>query len=173
MSNVKVTKVARPEDRAMPVFGEIEKLMAAIRHRAYELFAGRGYAEGHELDDWLEAEREFCWPAAEFVEDDEKFTLEVALAGFEPAEVSVTAAPRELIVKALHEQAPGEEPKAAPAKRTRWSAFLSDEVYRRIELPADVSVDGIVATMRNGLLRIVAPKAARPAAKIVKVKEAA
>ena len=29
-----------------------------IRRRAYELFAARGGQPGHELDDWLQAERE-------------------------------------------------------------------------------------------------------------------
>jgi len=29
-----------------------------IRTRAYELFEQRGYENGHELDDWLEAEAE-------------------------------------------------------------------------------------------------------------------
>ncbi len=27
-----------------------------IRHRAYELYEARGRQDGHELDDWLEAE---------------------------------------------------------------------------------------------------------------------
>ncbi len=31
---------------------------AAIRVRAYELFERRGGEPGHELDDWLEAERQ-------------------------------------------------------------------------------------------------------------------
>ena len=29
-----------------------------IRHRAYQLFEARGRRQGHELDDWLHAERE-------------------------------------------------------------------------------------------------------------------
>jgi hypothetical protein len=33
-------------------------LSAIVRARAYELFEGRGCEPGHELDDWLQAERE-------------------------------------------------------------------------------------------------------------------
>jgi hypothetical protein len=33
-------------------------LEAAIRARAYELYAQRGYVEGFEAEDWLAAERE-------------------------------------------------------------------------------------------------------------------
>lgn len=29
-----------------------------VATRAYELYAARGYRQGHEIDDWLEAERE-------------------------------------------------------------------------------------------------------------------
>jgi len=34
-----------------------------IRVRAYELFEQRGREEGHDLDDWLQAEAEFTMPA--------------------------------------------------------------------------------------------------------------
>ncbi len=32
-----------------------------IRQRAYEIFLARGATSGHELDDWLQAERELRW----------------------------------------------------------------------------------------------------------------
>lgn len=31
---------------------------AAVARRAYELYAARGYEDGHDLEDWLTAERE-------------------------------------------------------------------------------------------------------------------
>ena len=34
-----------------------------IRVRAYELFEQRGREDGHELDDWLQAEAELTMPA--------------------------------------------------------------------------------------------------------------
>jgi hypothetical protein len=33
-----------------------------IQERAYELFVQRGRIPGHELEDWLQAEREVCAP---------------------------------------------------------------------------------------------------------------
>jgi hypothetical protein len=36
----------------------VECLPDLIRKRAYQLFEERGYQPGHELDDWLQAERE-------------------------------------------------------------------------------------------------------------------
>ncbi len=32
-----------------------------IRQRAYEIFLARGATPGHELEDWLQAERELRW----------------------------------------------------------------------------------------------------------------
>ena len=36
----------------------IECIVDLIRERAYQLFEARGRQQGHELDDWLQAERE-------------------------------------------------------------------------------------------------------------------
>lgn len=35
-----------------------------IRKKAYDLAEKRGFAPGHELDDWLQAEREFKQPTS-------------------------------------------------------------------------------------------------------------
>jgi DUF2934 family protein len=37
-----------------------DPIVEAIARRAYELFLARGEQHGHDLDDWLEAEREFA-----------------------------------------------------------------------------------------------------------------
>jgi len=37
---------------------EISELQERIRTRAYELYEQRGREDGHELDDWLQAEAE-------------------------------------------------------------------------------------------------------------------
>ena len=40
------------------------ELQEQIRRRAYELYAQRGRDDGHELDDWLQAESEVTQPKA-------------------------------------------------------------------------------------------------------------
>jgi Protein of unknown function (DUF2934) len=37
------------------------ELEAQIRSRAYELYEKRGKDDGHDLDDWLQAESEVTW----------------------------------------------------------------------------------------------------------------
>lgn len=154
MPQVEVQKVQAPDDRSLPVFAELDRLAERIRIEAYNLFARRGAADGHALDDWLAAEKRVCWPSAELEDLDGRFALKVALAGYEPRDITVTATPRELIVSAARKS----EAKSGNGG-VRWSEFYSSDALRRIELPEAVNVKKTTATFNNGLLEVVAPKA--------------
>lgn len=156
MSEVEIKRIPEESDRSLPIVAEFDRLADRIRFEAYNLFAHRGANDGHALDDWLAAEREHCWPASELTETDGEYTLKVALAGFEPKEIDVTATPREIMVKAAHEQ---HTSGADKNQLRRWSEFRSNDVFRRVELPAAVDVDKVKATLSNGMLEITAVKA--------------
>lgn len=166
MANVTVQKVTTPEDRELPVFEEVERTMQRIRDRAFEIFVDHGFEKSRALDDWLAAERELCWPAAELVERDQVYALSVAMAGFEPGDITVTAAPHELIVHAKAEATRGDKTKGKKNEEICWSEFRSNDVYRRVELPVDITVDKVSASYENGLLKIIAPKAKQPASNV-------
>ena len=51
-------KAQRTSQRAITHPGSSPELPEQIRIRAYELFEQRGRAEGHEMEDWLQAEDE-------------------------------------------------------------------------------------------------------------------
>lgn len=158
MSHVHIHRVETVKDRTLPAFAEAEHMFQRVQQRAFELFAKRGFGNGQALEDWLSAERELCWPAAEVADNDKEYVVSVALPGFEAGEIQVTAAPRELIVhaKSHHERthaSPGTEGKLT------WSTSRSNGVSRRIELPADVRAQDVKAAVAHGLLTIVAPKA--------------
>lgn len=157
MTQVKVQKVPAADDRSLPVFADLDRLAELIRVEAYNLFTGRGTGDGHALDDWLEAERKVCWPSAELDEQDGEYTLKVALAGYDAGDISVTATPRELIVKAAREQRARNDNGGNGG--VRWSEFRSNDAFRRVELPGTIAVDKTTAKFENGLLEIVAPKA--------------
>jgi HSP20 family molecular chaperone IbpA len=167
MSDVKIQRVEKVEDRTLPVFRETEAMLRRIEQRAFDLFAGRGYGHGHALEDWLGAERETCWPATELVEADKEFGLSVTLPGYEPGEIAVTATPRELIVHAQTRAEHKDEARKGGAQ-LRWSEFRSNDVYRRIELPSAIDVATVTATLKHGLLKIVASKVATPVAKTLR-----
>lgn len=154
MTKVKVKAVKNGEDRSLPIFAEIDELFDRIRDQAYRRFALRGFSDGNELEDWLSAERELCWPKAELREDDDEFDVYITLAGFKPEEIELTATPDTLIVKALHEHKQSKE-----KRKVRWSEFRHDDVYRTIALPTDIDVDKVKAELENGLLKVEAKKA--------------
>ena len=169
MSRLNIQKVSTPEDRKLPIFDEIDEIADRIRVRAFNLFANRGFSEGHDLDDWLTAQREICWPAAELIEEDDEFEVKVALAGFDAKDITVTATPRELIVKASKKDERREDEEREGAV-VRWSEFQSNDVYRQIDLPADVDVDKITAEFEHGMLEIEAPKIREKSPKGKKIK---
>jgi len=171
MSQLKVQKVRATNDRTLPIFAEVDQLAERIRMQAYNLFAHRGAGDGHALDDWLAAEREVCWPAAELAEREGEFLLSVALAGFGAADITVTATPREIIVKAGRKQERASAGKGEP--KLRWTEFRSDNVFRRVELPTPVEVEKISASLENGLLKIRAPKVQPVEAKQIEVPKKA
>lgn len=140
----------------LPVFAELAKRFADIRQRAFEMFQNRGAAEGHELDDWLEAEREVLGlPAAEVKDAGEAYEVEVKLPGFEAKHVDVIATADELVVhaKAEHE-------KKTEKDKVVWTEYGANEVYRNVPLPGAADIAKVTAKLDKGVLRIHAPKAA-------------
>lgn len=171
MAQINVQKAANPDDRKLPIFEEIEQMTQKIRDRAFAIFAGRGFNEGQALSDWLAAEHELCWPTSELLEHDQDFALSMAMAGFQPKDIAVTATPRELIVQAKTEAASGDKSKSG-GEQVCWSEFRSNEVYRRVELPAEIDVDKVSAQYEHGMLKVLAPKCKQPA-RVVPIAAAA
>jgi hypothetical protein len=65
------------------IFCPTEYVPELIRKRAYQLFEARGAQAGHELDDWLEAERQIkyelnLWEHYEFKQLNHRFQLQLA-----------------------------------------------------------------------------------------------
>lgn len=165
MTNVEVKKIPAAADRGLPELQRIESLIERIRKRAFEIATGRGQSLGKELDDWLQAERELCPVDGELIERDTAYEANMALAGYEPAEIHVTVTPRELLVEASH-KARTSMPAGAKAGTVQWSDFGARDSYRRIEFGQDVAIDRVSATLKNGVLTVLLPKTAEPARKV-------
>lgn len=156
MSEVPVQKITKTDERALPIFQEIEAVLDRIRERAFHFAARRGFHGGHDLDDWLAAERIECWPTSELSERDGTMRLSVALPGYEPKDITVTAAPGEIIVKACRRMEKSDKPRSAAC--VHWSEFRSEDVYRRVELPQPIDASQCTARYDNGMLIIEAPR---------------
>ena len=170
MSDITVQRAPK-DDRTLPVYAEAERVFERIRQRAYELFEGRSQGQARALDDWLAAERELSWPAAELVERGAEYIVSVALPGFEPGDVALTATPRTLFVQAHARTERKDDTKKGEAT-LRWSEIRSRDVCRRIDLEKEVDVDKATAQLRNGMLKIVLRKVERPAKPVAVVAAA-
>jgi HSP20 family molecular chaperone IbpA len=157
MSDVRIMSLATDE-ASLPVFRDFEKRLEAVRERAYDLFLSRNGAAGSDFDDWVQAERELLGSArGEMTEHEGEYEVDVTLPGFDADEVELSATPRELLVHAT-----------TTNEKTRDDAdvmsreFSSSEVYRRFSLPTPVEIQRISAELKDGVLKVHAPKSTAP-----------
>ena len=169
MSNVLVQKVS--EEKSLPEvwLGEIEKFRDRVRCRAFGLFERQGRAHGHDLDHWLEAERQlFAIPSFDLLDRGNEFEQHIALPGFDPKEIEVTALPSALLVKA-------ETSRKSEKKEHHvcYSEFTDQSLFRRISLPEPIDVSQVTAKLDKGVLCLVARKAAAQKDKVRRIHIAA
>lgn len=158
MPAVAITKVSDVGKKTLPVFEQMAKRIEEIPMRAFDLFEKRGCELGHDVEDWLNAERELLGsPASELAEKDGVYELQVTLPGFDAKDIEVTATSNTLMVHAVKEEQNKTE--NGDAVRTE---FGSNEVYRSFEVPNSVNVDEVTANLDNGILRVHAPEIVAP-----------
>ena len=162
MANVAVEKCRESGKFPETLWETMNAITEDIRQRAFNLFERRGRTMGWDLDDWLEAEREVVWsPASELIENKNDFRARLALPGFDTKDLEVTATPNALVVRAesahTHEGKEGE---------VCFCEFSGQKLFRRLDLPSDIDVDKITASLDKGILEITAPKAASKQLKV-------
>ena len=95
---------------------------------------------------------------AYYSDDPARITVVVELAGVEPGEVHIDAAPRALVIR-------GERRRPRVAGKFQALELDYGPFERTIDVTEDVDVEGASATYRNGLLTVVLPLATkRPSA---------
>ena len=166
MPYLPVLAVQQPENH--PIVSEIGKLCQSVKQRAFEFFENRGLEPGHELEDWLRAERELLSaPPAELTETPNEMELRIALPGFELRDIQVTALPNQFFVQASAKTSDKDDGKI------HWSQFTARDACRRVELPAVIDVESAKALFANGMLTVSANKAVMEKPRKVAVTRAA
>jgi HSP20 family protein len=153
------TAPSRPPVKAAKTESSLERmdhLYDTISRRAFELFETEGRVDGHHLRHWLEAERELLHPVHMRMEEAEgEFVVHAELPGFTASDIEVSVEPRRVIISGKRESKV--ENKQADAVYTEQ---CSDEIFRTLELPSEVNVMKVTATLKDGVLDIQLPKAA-------------
>jgi HSP20 family protein len=133
----------------------MEHLNDTISRRAYELYEEDGRIDGHHLRHWLEAERELLHPVHMKLEDtDGEFVVLAELPGFAASDIEVSVEPRRVIITGKRETK--EEEKQGDAV---YVEQCSDEIFRTMDLPVEVNVLKVTATLKDGVLNVQLPKA--------------
>ncbi len=139
------------------VFDRTNAIFEAISRRAYEIFEGNGYVPGRDLDDWFQAEKELLHPVhVELKESEDALSVKAEVPGFNEKELAINVEPRRLVITGRRERKK-EEKKGT----TVYSETSADEVMRVIELPAEVQADKATATLKDGIVELNLPKAAK------------
>ena len=140
-----------------------------ISRRAFEIFEGNGHLSGHDTENWFKAENELFHPVhIEVNESDESISVQAEVPGFNEKELRVTVGPNRLTISGKRESSK-EEKKG----KTVYSETCSDEIFRVVELPAEVDAGKSTATLRDGVLQLTVPKAAKARIVPVSTKAAA
>ena len=159
------TAPSRPPVKAAKIEGSLERmehLYDKISRRAFELFEREGRVDGHHLRHWLEAERELLHPVHMKLEDgDGELVVRAELPGFTASDIEVSVEPRRVIITGKRESK--EEDKQGDAV---YVEQCSDEIFRTMDLPVEVNVMKVTATLKDGVLNVQLPKAeaTKPAA---------
>jgi HSP20 family molecular chaperone IbpA len=142
---------------AHDIVGFENKIHDMIAVRAHELFERRGCLPGHDVDDWIQAERQLTYLCRyEMDESKEAIILRVMLPGsFTAEQLKISIEPRRLIVS-------GE--KDVEFSRSHREGTLTERkprhIFRVRDLPFDVDPSTTTATLKNELLEIFMPKVA-------------
>ena len=140
----------------------VQDVSNSIARRAFEIFEDRGRAFGHDLEDWLRAESELLHPMRlDIAESDDAVTVRAEVPGFSAKELEVGVEPHRLTISGKREVK-----EDRTNKRTAYSEHCRNQIFRTIDLPAEVDSSKVTATLKDGVLELSMPKAA----KVLKVR---
>ena len=141
---------------AVTLFNRMEGIQQEIARRAYELFEGRGRKDGYAAEDWLRAESELLLPVAiELTESDGRLRVSAAVPGFQEKDIEVSVEPRRLFISGKLEQAITPDQAAGG-----YIGQRSERFFRALDLPVAIDAEKATATLKDGTLEILLPKAA-------------
>lgn len=135
---------------------EVQGAVGSICRRAYEFSAERGFAGGHDLDDWLKAEKElFFVPPSDLKETETEYILNASVPDFKPDQITVSVEPQCVTVRGKAATGRADLPEAEAAVGNR-------EMFCQYRLPHAVVVERAKASYDSGDLTVTLPKRTEP-----------
>jgi HSP20 family molecular chaperone IbpA len=156
MTEVRINRVQPEEGPELVLAQKLNALYDEVRRRAFRLFESRGCLHGHDVDDWLAAERSLVFaPPVELLEGDNQLEIRVTVEGYTAHQIRVSALPNEIVVDG------DSSTNWVPRYLQIHFAELNDrKLLRRIVLPQGVRPYTATAVFKDGLLIITLKKVA-------------
>ncbi len=137
------------EHAGHPSFKRAQEINDLIARRAYELFESRGFAHGHDREDWLRAEAEILLNVpVDIAETETEVTIRAEVPGFSEKDLEVQVTPRSLCIT-------GKRREAAEQKENKpvYSERRSGQIFRVLDPPSEVDPDSVNATLWGGPIK--------------------
>jgi len=135
----------------------IQDLFNSIARRAFEIFDGRGRADGHDLEDWFRAESELLHPVhLDITESGDTLTARAEVPGFRAKELEVGVEPHRLTITGKRETS-----EERTSKKAIYTEQCSNQVFRAFDVPAEFDTSKVTATLKDGVLELSMPKAVK------------
>ncbi len=156
------TAVKRAEESVRQIqnislIDQIEDTFNALARRAYDIFEQNGRAFGHDLENWLKAERELLHAVpVNVTESDESLEVRAEVPGFNEKEIEIAVEPKRLTITGKRE-AKKEEKKG----RALHAESCSNQILRIVDLPAEIETEKVKANLKHGVLTLTLPKVAK------------
>lgn len=133
-----LTSIPVPLHEGETIPSVLQRVNERISRRAHELYVERGRVDGHGLEDWLDAELEMIVKLDPCVRvEGADVTVEVLLPEIDLPHVAVHIAPRQFLI----------------------SSDIDEDglqICQLIDLPCEVSMDGVDAEQVRNMIRITA-----------------
>jgi HSP20 family protein len=133
-----------------PFFDLAQEINNLIARRAYELYQYRGFAHGHDGEDWLHAVSEILLNVpADITETETQLTIRADVPGFSEKDLEVRVAPRSVCITGKRQ-----EVSEQAEEHSIYSERRSNRIFRVLNLPSEVDPDNVDATVSDGILEV-------------------
>ena len=141
------SRILNPGDAFFELSQEFNDL---ITQRAFELYQERGCVDGHDRQDWLQAASEILLAIpVDLLETEGGLTVRADVPGFGERDLEVRVTPRRVCITGKRQDI-----SKSSDEKLIYAERRSNQIFRALDLPAEIDADRVDATVSNGILEI-------------------